>query len=119
MLVGAAPTTKPNDFRNEFDYLLVKMAEEKMAEAEFFLAHLTHQIADLEKSKDKALQAQILREINIAVNTNQGALQFLQREAKRTDLNTLEKMNYDIAVAAITTIIKDLQAAGKKVAAIK
>lgn len=95
------------------------MAEEKLAEAEFFLSRLTNQIADLERTKNKDLQAEILREINIAVNVNQGALLFLQREAKRADLDTVEKLNYDIAVASITTIIKDLQEAGKKVAAIK
>nr|AAX34052.1 Sui m 5.03 allergen [Suidasia medanensis] len=114
----AAPTQNDKGFRNEFDHLLVIEAEHRFKEIEQGLMRLSLQVETLEKSKSKALKAEILREITIGVNFATGAKEFFTREAKRTDLDLVEKFNYDAAVVSAEILIKDLTELAKKVNAI-
>lgn len=118
MCLGAAPSPAPGDFRNEFDRLMMIMIQDNIAKTEHFLHSLDEKMAELEKTKTKTLQAEILREINIAVNLIEGAKAHLERELKRTDLDLLEKFNFDSGVASITVLVKDLNAFAAKVKAV-
>nr|AAQ54605.1 Gly d 5.01 [Glycyphagus domesticus] len=118
--VIAAPfASKPDDFRNEFDRLMVIAIQERFADVEHFLARLTHQLVELEKSKSKAVKDQILLEIDTSLNLLAGAKVHLERELKRTDLNFLEKFNLDEILATGTVLYKDLEETQKHVKAVK
>nr|AAQ73494.1 type 2 allergen Lep d 5.04 [Lepidoglyphus destructor] len=109
----------PDEFRNEFDRLLIHMTEEQFAKLEQALAHLSHQVTELEKSKSKELKAQILREISIGLDFIDSAKGHFERELKRADLNLAEKFNFESALSTGAVLHKDLTALATKVKAIE
>nr|AAQ54606.1 Gly d 5.02 [Glycyphagus domesticus] len=118
-VVAAPLAPNPDDFRNEYDRLLVITIQEKLADTEHFLARLSHQLVELNKSKSKAVKDQILLEIDFSLNFLAGANGHLERELKRTDLNFLEKFNFEELLATGTVLYKDLEETQKHVKAVE
>lgn len=117
--VCLAQTSSDKDFRNEFDRLLVNAATEKFREFEHRLVELQHQIDHLKETKSKADQDQIVRELEIGINLLSGAHDALDRELKRTDLDLLERYNFEAALAVGKVVLKDLKDAEAMVKEIK
>ena len=115
----ARPTPAKGDFRNEFDHLLVATATQRFHELEDFLLKLSEQVADLEKTHNKEEKARIVREISAALTFTSGSHGFFERELKRTDLDLVEKFNFEAALATAQVLNKDLSALATRVNAIK
>nr|AAX34059.1 Tyr p 5.03 allergen [Tyrophagus putrescentiae] len=122
----AAPTPKParptpakGDFRNEFDHLIVAAAVQRFHDLEEFLLKLSEQVADLEKTKNREEKAKILREITIADGLVVGGRTYFEKELKRTDLDLVEKFNFEAVLATIGILDRDLKALATRVNAIK
>lgn len=107
-----------NDFRHEFDYLLMKTAEHNMERGEAMLLALTEQIAHLEQSKNKEEKEKIVRELETIIALISGSHDVLERELKRTDLDILERYNFESALKIGAILVRDLKAAEAKVKAI-
>lgn len=107
------------DFRSEFDHLLMSTVLHGMERGEQHLLRLTHEIAQLEVTKTKAEQERIVREIDVTVAFIQGGSRVLEQELKRTDLNILERFNFEEGQAISKILIKDLKEAEVKVKAVK
>ena len=90
-----------------------------MARGEEHLLKLTEEIAQLNISKSKAEQERIVREIDMTVLFIEGGHRTLERELKRTDLNILERFNFEEYEAIAKVLIKDLREAEVKVKAVK
>lgn len=116
--VSMAPTESPNDFKNEFDRLLVATALENFRVFEHRLAELQTQIDRLQVTKSKSEQDKIVRELEVGINFFAGAQATFERELTRTDLDLLERFNYESALAMGKVILADLKVAEAKVKAI-
>jgi hypothetical protein len=112
-----APTPAPHDFRNDYDRLLVELAQERTREGERHLLQLTHQIAEYEKSKDAALKARIISEIDTALPFMNGILGYLEREIKRTDLDLIERFIFESSRDDVQILIKQFTEVEKKIKA--
>nr|AAX34050.1 Sui m 5.01 allergen [Suidasia medanensis] len=108
-----------NDFRNEFDFLLMQTMEHNMHRGEQMLLALTEQIAHLEESKNKEEKEHIIRELETIIAMIFGSHSVLERELKRTDLNILERFNFESMLKVTQVLAKDLKDAEAKVKAIK
>jgi len=93
------------------------MAQERTREGERRLLELTHQIEEYEKTKDAALKARIISELDAALSFMQGILGYLNREVQRTDLDLLEKFMFTAARDDVQILIKQLTEVEKKVKA--
>lgn len=113
------PTPNKNDFRNEFDHLLVATAIERFHQIEFGLSRLQREINHLNETKSKAEQERLVASIEVAVNEIAGAKSVLERELKRTDLNLLEKFNFENALAIGKVLTADLKDIETKVKAVQ
>lgn len=113
------PTPSKNDFRNEFDHLLVATAIERFHQIEFGLSRLQREINELNETKSKVEQERIVAGIEIAVNEIAGAKAVLERELQRTDLDLLEKFNFENALAVGKVLTEDLKAIEVKVKAVQ
>lgn len=113
------PTPNKNDFRNEFDHLLVATAIERFHQIEFGLSRLQREISHLNETKSKAEQERLVASIEVAVNEIAGAKSVLERELKRTDLNLLEKFNFENALAIGKVLTADLKDIETKVKAVQ
>lgn len=107
------------DFRSEFDHLLLSTVMQGMQRGEQHLLRLTHEIASLEATKSKAEQERIVRELEITIAFMEGGTRVLDQELKRTDLNILERFNFEEGQAISKILIKDLKEAEAKVKAVK
>lgn len=90
-----------------------------MIRGEHLLLKLSSEIAHFEQTKDKAEQARIVAELEAMIAFIEGAERSVKRELERTDLNILEKFNFESSVASAEILIKDLKAAEAKVKAVK
>lgn len=118
-LAQPRPTPSKGDFRNEFDHLLVSTALSRFHEFEDRLLHLQAEIDHLKVSKSKAEQERIVRELELGINFLSGAHDALDRELKRTDLDLLERFNFESALAVGKVILADLKATEAAVKAIQ
>ena len=123
MICSAASTPGPTpargDFRSELDFLVITNAIERYQQIERQLLILTEQVADLEKTKNKEEKARILREITENESFLDGSKGYYERELKRTDLDLIEKYNFDAALATISLLDKDLKTLSTRVSSIK
>jgi len=115
----AKPSTTQEPLRNEFDRLLVETSIAHMTQMEFRLSVLSREIAHVETSKDKEEQSRIVAEIELMIATAMRADEVFVRELTRTDLNLLEKYNFESALKINQILISNLKAAETKVKAIK
>jgi hypothetical protein len=81
------------------------------------LIQLQHQIDEYEKTKDAALKARIISEIDMALPILQGALAFLEREIKRTDLDLIERFIFESSRDDVLILIKQANEVEKKIKA--
>lgn len=100
LIFTAAPTADKGDFRHEFDFLLVQQVEEKFKEIEGFLVRLTYQVEELEKNKDEKTKGELLRELTVSIDYLEGAADYFKHQAARTDLDVVEKFNFDAIVTS-------------------
>jgi len=90
-----------------------------MHETEDLLLRLSAEVADLEKTKNKDEKDRTLREITIAEGFIKGSMGYFERELKRTDLDLVEKFNFEAGLVTLQILDKDLQALTTQVTAIK
>nr|2LM9_A Chain A, Blo t 21 allergen [Blomia tropicalis] len=90
-------------------------ATQRFHEIEKFLLHITHEVDDLEKTGNKDEKARLLRELTVSEAFIEGSRGYFQRELKRTDLDLLEKFNFEAALATGDLLLKDLKALQKRV----
>lgn len=81
---------------------MVAASVERFHQLEEFLLKLSEQVADLEKTHNKEEKARILREITIADGLILGGKNFFERELKRTDLDLVEKFNFEVSELNLT-----------------
>lgn len=115
---NARPTPAKGDFRNEFDHLLVATSIEHFNQFEHHLIELNKQVEEVEKTKNKQLQAQIVSEIETGLRFVSGAHNVIEKELKRTDLDLLEQYNFEVTLAVAKVLVADFTALEKKVKAI-
>nr|APU87554.1 Blo t 5 allergen [Blomia tropicalis] len=106
---------KKDDFRNEFDHLLIEQVNHAIEKGEHQLLYLQHQLDELNENKSKELQEKIIRELDVVCAMIEGAQGALERELKRTDLNILERFNYEEAQTLSKILLKDLKETEQKV----
>ncbi|KAH9405890.1 PREDICTED: mite allergen Blo t 5-like [Rhagoletis zephyria] len=119
MAQGGPKVPAKGDFRNEFDHLLVSTLMEGMYKGEQHLLRLSEEIAHLESTKTKVEQDRIVREIEVTVAFIEGGARVVEQELKRTDLNILERFNFEEVQALSKLLVKDLKEAEVKVKAVK
>lgn len=115
---GAATPIKPDDFRNEFDYLLVQWSHERIAEMENFLLHLTQHIETFKASPNAEEKERLLNEVNLVLGNTVGIHQFFEEELKRTDLNLLEKYIFGDGKISVEMLQKSFEQAEKEIEAV-
>jgi hypothetical protein len=86
----------------------MELSKEKAREAEELLLRLTRQFNELTKTKDKDVKDHILRELEIAIPIMKSSEVYLTTEAKRTDLDLVEKYIFEAAADNVALIIKQL-----------
>lgn len=79
------------------------------------MLYLQHQLDELNENKSKELQEKIIRELDVVCAMIEGAQGALERELKRTDLNILERFNYEEAQTLSKILLKDLKETEQKV----
>jgi len=97
----------------------VQTTVQRFHELEDLLLRLSEQTADLEKTKNKEEKARILREISTIEGFITGGKGYLERELKRTDLDLVEKFNFEAGVATANVLHKDLTELAARVNAVK
>nr|ABH06350.1 Blo t 21 allergen [Blomia tropicalis] len=113
--VACALPVSNDNFRHEFDHMIVNTATQRFHEIEKFLLHITHEVDDLEETGNKDEKARLLRELTVSEAFIEGSRGYFQRELKRTDLDLLEKFNFEAALATGDLLLKDLKALQKRV----
>jgi len=93
------------------------MAQERTREGERRLLELTHQIEEYEKTKDAALKARIISELDAALSFMQGILGYLNREVQRTDLDLIERFIFESSRDDVQILVKQFTEIEKKIKA--
>ena len=83
------------------------------------MVRLEFEYVDLTKTKSKTEQQRILQEIEASIAQVQDSTGVLKRELARTDLNALERFNFEESENIGQVFIKDLQQFETKVKAIQ
>ncbi len=112
-----AATPSYPDLRNEYDRTLMELSKDKAREAEELLMRLTRQFNELTKTKDKNVKDHILNELGMAIPIMKASESYLTAEAKRTDLDLVEKYIFEAAADNVALLIKQMTALEVKVKA--
>ena len=91
---------------------------EHITKLEYRLLELSHQIAHVEQTKDKAEIQKIVGEIEIGLMFTRSLNERITGELKRTDLNILEQVHFESLQKMCEILTKDLKAAEAKIKAL-
>ena len=91
---------------------------EHITRLEYRLLELSHQIAHVEQTKDKAEIQKIVEEIEMGLAFTASLNQKVAYELKRTDLNILEQVHFESLQKMCEILTKDLKNAEAKVKAL-
>jgi hypothetical protein len=91
----AATVAPQEDFRSDYDRLLFQMVEENVRRGDYFLVELMRQFNAYQTSKDAALKARIINEVDFTAPMIKRGIEMAETQLKRTDLNHVERYMYE------------------------